>query len=152
MKDLVELIMAVKRGDVQQVKTILDLQEQLVHGKDGTGATALHYATMYGHRQVAELLIERGADINCMDGQYGATPAGWAIEYLREKGGFLGIELDDMAHAIWQGDTPWVARWLERFPGLRNACDPDGTPLHQIARAAGHKEIIRLFEAEKATV
>ncbi|MBN9382121.1 MAG: ankyrin repeat domain-containing protein [Chitinophagaceae bacterium] len=149
MGELEELVEAIKRGDLEQVRTILDQQGQLVHGKDSTGATPLHYATMYGHRQVAELLIERGADINSMDGQFGATPSGWAIEYLRERGGFLAIELDDIAHAIWQGDTPWVARWLERFPGLRDACDPDGTPLRQIARAAGHIEIIMLFEMEK---
>jgi len=149
MNDLEELVTAVKQGDLQRVKTILDLKGQLVQRKDSTGATALHYATMYGHRQVAELLIDRGADINSMDNQFGATPAGWAIEYLREKGGFLAIELDDIAHAIWQGDVPWVARWLERFPELRNACDLDGMPLQQLARASGHKEIIRLFEEGK---
>lgn len=149
MNDLEELMNAVKRGDLQRVRIMLDLKGQLAHKKDKTGATALHYATMYGHRQVAELLIQCGADVNSMDDQFGATPAGWAIEYLRERGGFLAIELDDIAHAIWQGDAPWVARWLERFPGLRNACDPDGTPLQQIARAAGHEEIIRLFESEK---
>ena len=146
MNDLEELMEAVKQGDLQRVKTMLDEKGQLVHIKDSTGATALHYATLHGHRRVAELLIDRGADINSMDGQFGATPAGWAIEYLREKNGFLGIELDDMAHAIWQGDAPWVARWLDRFPGLRHACDPDGMPLRQLAQASGHAEIIRLFE------
>jgi len=147
MNDLADLVEAVKLGDLQRVRTILDLDDQLVCRKDSTGATALHYATLYGHREMVELLIGRGADINSLDGQSGATPAGWAIEYLREKGGYLAIELDDMAHAIWQGDTPWVARWLERFPGLRDACDPDGMPFQQLARASGHADIIKLFES-----
>jgi hypothetical protein len=37
-------------------------------------------------------------------------------------GGFLGIELSDLAHAIERGDTEWVARFLRRFPALRTAC------------------------------
>src|SRR5882724_9842205 len=111
MDDLEDLVEAVKLGDLQRVRTIIDLKEQLVHWKDSTGATALHYPALYGQRQAAELLIQRGADINSMDDQFGATPAGWAIEYLRERGGYLAIELDDIAHAIWQGDAVWVARW-----------------------------------------
>jgi ankyrin repeat protein len=149
MDYLEDLVVAVKLGDLRRVSSILDVDAQLVYRKDSTGATALHYAAMYGHRQVAELLIGRGADINSMDGQFGATPAGWAIEYLREKGGYLGIELDDLAHAIWAGDVQWVARWLARFPGLRHACDLDGMPFQQLAKASGHAEIIRLFEGGK---
>jgi ankyrin repeat protein len=149
MDYLEDLVEAVKLGDLRRVSSILDVNAQLVYRKDATGATVLHYATLYGHRQVAELLIERGADVNSMDDQLGATPAGWAIEYLRERGGYLAIELDDIAHAIWQGDALWVARWLERSPGLRNACDLDGMPFQQLAKASGHAEIIRLFEAGK---
>jgi len=80
MDDLENLVEAVKLGDPERVRSILDLNGQLVHRKDSTGATALHYAALYGHRQVAELLIQRGADINSMDDQFGATPAGWAVE------------------------------------------------------------------------
>ena len=149
MDYLEDLVEAVKLGDLRRVSSILDVNAQLVYRKDATGATVLHYAALYGHRQVAELLIERGADVNSMDDQFGATPAGWAIEYLRERGGYLAIELDDIAHAIWQGDAVWVARWLERSPGLRNACDLDGMPFLQLAKASGHAEIIKLFEAGK---
>ena len=49
------------------------------------------------------LLVDRGADINRVDLQFGATPAGWVIEYLREMGAFLAIELDDLAYAIEGG-------------------------------------------------
>lgn len=43
--------------------------------------------TLSGHRQIVKLLLERAADINSTDTQFGATPAGWAIEYLRVMDG-----------------------------------------------------------------
>jgi hypothetical protein len=91
------------------------------------------------------LLAERGANINSPDGQFGATPTGWAIEYLREMGGFMGIELTDLAYAIQMGDTRWVARFLQRFPSLREMSDTNGTPFRELARSSGNKEIAKLF-------
>jgi len=34
-----------------------------------------------------------------------ATPACWEIEYLRQRGGYLEIELSDFAYAIELGDA-----------------------------------------------
>jgi len=58
--------------------------ENLANLKDESGATPLHYAAIHGHRQIVRLLLERGADINATDSRFGANPAGWAIEYLRD--------------------------------------------------------------------
>ena len=91
-----------------------------------------------------------GADnslVNQKD-ESGATPAGWAIEYFRELGGHLAIELDDHAHAIQLRDTRWVARFLKRFPSLRQASDTKGTPFQRLARESGDPEIARLFGLE----
>lgn len=41
-------------------------------------------------------LVRQGAEINATDVEFGATPTGWAIEYLRELGGVLAIELNDL--------------------------------------------------------
>jgi hypothetical protein len=86
------------------------------------------YATLHGHRQIVQLLLEPGADINSVDSRFGAAPTGWAIEYLGEMGGYLAIGLDDLAYAIQSGDTRWVARFLKRFPSLRQASDTKGMP------------------------
>lgn len=94
------------------------------------------------------LLLEQGADLNAVDSQFGATPVGWAIEYLREMGGFLAIELDDFGYAIQSGDTRWVARFLMRFPSLRHASDKNGTPFQRLAQESGNREIARLFGFE----
>lgn len=145
MTDLENLMEAAERGDVAEVKATLDRHTGLVNERDQSGATALHYAAFNGHRAVVQELVGRGADINAKDSRFDATPAGWAIEYLREMGGFLGIELDDFAHAIQQGDAEWAARFLRRFPALRNASDSQGVPFKRLAEHAGNPDIVRLF-------
>ena len=146
MSDLESLIEAVKEGDLEHVRLILEADQRLANQKDESGATPLHYATLHGHRPIVQLLIDRGADINSTDNQFGATPAGWAIEYLREMGGHLAIELDDLAYAIQMGDIRWVARFLKRFPSLRQACDTKGTQFRRLAQESGNREIAKLFD------
>lgn len=150
MNDLANLIQAVRQGDADRVATLLDANDALARQRDKSGATPLHYAALEGRRDIARLLIERGADINGPDSEFGATPAGWAIEYLRELGGHLGIELDDLAYAIAQEDVRWVARFLKRFPTLRQARHKDGETFRQLAQKTGNEEISGLFGPEDA--
>ncbi|MBZ5593952.1 MAG: ankyrin repeat domain-containing protein [Acidobacteriia bacterium] len=140
-----DLIEAAKQGDLEHVRVILQSNERLANQRDESGATPLHYAALNGHRPIVQLLVDRGADINSTDSQFCATPAGWAIEYLREMGGHLASELDDVAYAIQLGDTRWVARFLQRFPSLRQANDTKGTPFHRLAGESGNREIASLF-------
>jgi ankyrin repeat protein len=146
MSDFEKLIEAAKHGNVQEVRAVAQGHPELVNQRDELGATALHHAALGGHRDVVRALVEQGADVNARDGEFGATPAGWAIEYLREMGGFLGIELNDFAHAIRQGDAEWVARFLKRFPGLRGARDTQGKPFKLLAQESGNAEITKSFE------
>jgi ankyrin repeat protein len=83
-------------------------EREVVNERDASGAAALHYAAFNGHRGIAKLLVERGADVNNRDSEFGATPAGWTIEHLRELGGHLAIELEDLAYAIQTHDRKWV--------------------------------------------
>jgi ankyrin repeat protein len=146
MSDLENMIEAVKQGDRESVRALLESDYRLANQRDESGATPLHNATLAGHRQIVQLLLERGADINSTDSRFGATPAGWAIEYLREMGGYLAIELDDLAYAVQFGESRWVARFLKRFPSLRQANDTNGTPFRRLARESGNPEILGLFE------
>ena len=146
MDDLDRLIEAARRGVVEDVKAIVHRHRELAGQKDETGATAMHYAAFAGHRDVVRVLVEAGADINATDTQVNATPAGWAIEYLREMGGFLGIELADFGWAIERGDVEWAARFLKRFPALRHGHDAQGRAFSEMARESGNPEIQKLFE------
>ena len=147
MSDLKDLIEAVNQGDLLRVRTILDTNGELVRQRDESGATPVHYAALHGHREVVRLLLDRGADINSTDTEFGATPTGWAIEYLRELGGYLAIELSDLAYAIEQGDARWVGRFLKRFPALRRATSKNGKPFQQLAQESGNPEITVLFRS-----
>jgi ankyrin repeat protein len=146
MSEFDRLIEAAKHGSVEDVRAIAHNHAELINQKDELGATALHYAALGGHRSVAELLFEQGAEINAADDLFGATPTGWAIEYLREMGGFLAIELDDLAFAIERDDVEWAKRFLDRFPGLRWASDKQGTPFKALADQSGSLEMMSLFE------
>lgn len=145
MDELRKLIDAASSGDVEAVRRIVVGHPELINQKDADGATALHYAAFGGHSDVARLLVGHGADVNARDGKFNATPAGWAIEYLREMGGLLGIELNDFAHAIRRGDEEWVIRWLKRFPSLHDGRDSDGKTFRQLAKECGKPAIADLF-------
>lgn len=145
MDDFSKLIAAASRGDLEAVRAIVQNHPQLINERDAAGATPLHYAAFGGHSDTARLLVEHGADINARDGRFNATPAGWAIEYLREMGGLLGIELNDFGDAIRRGDEEWVTRWMKRFPSIRDARDADGKPFRQLAKESGHAAIADLF-------
>ena len=46
VEPLERLIDASKRGDLEGVRAIAEKHPELLHGKDETGATALHYAAL----------------------------------------------------------------------------------------------------------
>ena len=136
MNDIQAFFSEVERGDLETVRAMVSAAPKLVRARDATGATALHVAALQGHRAVAELLLASGAEINARDDEFGATPAGWAIEYLREHGALLGVEIEDALFAIRRSDAELVERLVTRHPALRLAVDREGTPLAEHAAAA----------------
>jgi ankyrin repeat protein len=60
----------------------------------------LHYAAIFGHKEIAQLLITKGADVNAED-KVSATPLDFSIfrnhsetaDLLRKHGGKTGEEL-----------------------------------------------------------
>jgi ankyrin repeat protein len=142
-----ELFSAVASRNAGRVRELLATDPGAAGAKDDEGATALHYATLNGHREIAEALLEGGAEVNARDGRFDATPAGWAIEYLRERGGLLAIEIEDVLFAIRENDIRWVRRLLTRLPALARAKDAQGKALSEHAAEMGNEEITRLFES-----
>ena len=135
-----------RQGNTAAIETFLREHPEWAGLPDSEGATALHYAALAGHADAARMLIRHGADVNARDTCFNATPAGWAIEYLRELGGLLGIELDDFGFAIARGDVAWVSRFLHRFPALREACNAQGIPFRTLAEQSVNPELLRLFD------
>lgn len=147
MNKSADLFAAVISGNTARVRELLTSDPALARARDNEGATALHYAAERGHREIVKLLHESGADLNARNEPFG-TPTGWAIHYLRERGGLLAIEIEDMLFAIRERDVRWVRRLLARFPALAKATDLQGKALSEHASESGHQEIARLFEDE----
>ena len=141
-----DLFSAVASGNAARVRELLASDPAAARTKDDKGATPLHHATLNGHREIAELLLRNGADVNARDNRFNATPAGWAIEYLRERGGLLAMEIEDVIFAIRENDIRWLRRCLTRLPALAQARDANGKALSQYAAESGKDEIVRLFE------
>ncbi len=146
MSDSDEFFTAVQSGDTDRVRALLTSDPALIRVKDADGATALHFATEQGHREMVKLLLEHGADLNARDDRFHATPTGWAIEYLRGLGGLQAVEIEDVLFAIRERDVRWVRRLLARWPALGTATDLHGKALARHASESGHEEIARLFE------
>jgi ankyrin repeat protein len=81
-------------GDLGTVNALLRSNPALVFRKDKNGSTPLAWAVQEGLKDVAELLLVYGADVNAKD-NYGNTPLHWSVkksyrnvsELLRQHGG-----------------------------------------------------------------
>ena len=74
---------AARRGDIVAVKQHLAAGTD-VNAKASNG-TPLHLAATFGHKEIAELLIDKGADVNAVGGLLGWTPLHWAASEGRKE-------------------------------------------------------------------
>ena len=89
---------AAHTGNIEAVKKHLASGADL-NTKDSEDGTPLHHAAWNGHKEVAELLIEKGAVVNALG--VNGTPLDWAIfrnhteaaDLLRKHGAKTGEEL-----------------------------------------------------------
>jgi ankyrin repeat protein len=68
---------------VELLEQLLDAEPGRVNERGGDGQTPLHFARS---REVVDLLLARGADLNARDVDHRATPAEWMLEQKRGAG------------------------------------------------------------------
>ena len=62
---LTDLFVAASIGDAPGVDYFLRVQGLAVDASDGRGWKPIHHASLHGQAKVVELLIRRGANVNC---------------------------------------------------------------------------------------
>jgi ankyrin repeat protein len=130
---------ASQTGDLAKVKALVSANRDLVSNKDTNGWMPLHYATMYGHKEVVEFLLANKADVNAKD-KNGETALHFAAMLGHQNLAELLLankaEVDAKDN---NGETPLfyaarqeIAELLLKNKANVNVKNKDGfTPLHQ---------------------
>ena len=114
------LVEAVTLGKVDTVQRHMEIgndpNESFVPtGAEGAGASALHLAVVTDNREIAELLLANGADINIpASDEFQGSPLEWAAFFgVREMAIFLIAEGADLNSKNALGGTPLDATTAE---------------------------------------
>jgi ankyrin repeat protein len=110
-----EIHHAVRLGMIEEVRRMLAENPALAHARGGDGQLPLHFAQTV---EMAEFLLDRGADINARDVDHESTAAQWMVRdrpdvarALVKRGGATDVL---MASAL--GDLEAVTRLLDADP------------------------------------
>jgi len=156
-----DIIEAAKFGGADRVKSLLDKNPELVKKTDdGLQATALHWAAMYGRKDVVAVILAHNPDVNVEEAHRGTTMH-WAahfddsevIAWLLDR----GAKID---HKNRYGRTPLLVAarrgcrdvaeiLIERGADITATVQNGSTALHITARN-GHKDVIELLLAKGA--
>ena len=148
---VMRLFDAAKTGDIDNARALLAEDGRLANAEGfvrtslwGSDAKALHVAVMHGRKDIVDLLLAHGADINARDDKYRFNALIHAIDladfmpeyaalgmvdFLLER----GAELDVWACA-WLGDGEGVKQRLDADPGLVNEIGPGPSTLLSFCR------------------
>ena len=151
VEKVMRLFDAAKTGDSAVVKRMLVEDSRLAKASGyvrtslwGSDALALHVAVMHGRKDIVDLLLAHGADINARDDNYLFNALIHAIDladfmpeyaalgmvdFLLER----GAELDVWACA-WLGDMAGVKERLDVNPALVNEIGPGPSTLLSFCR------------------
>ena len=146
MDQVQDFFNAVIHGDTAAVEAMIASQPDLVHRKSD-GASALHFAALNGHRQIVDLLLDNGAELEVRDDQFNATPISWAnekghmeiVRQLSDRGALVAI---DKAAAFGMIDL--VREYLDEGTEHLDTVGGWGAPLHEAA-LWGYPEIVELL-------
>ncbi len=162
---IVDAHSAARLGMLDKLKELISANPELVHARGGDGQTPLHFASTV---EIAEFLLDRGADIDARDVDHESTAAQYLVQSHPEVVRCLirrGARTDIlMAAAI--GDNDLVRKHLDSDPEcirmrVNEQFFPKQNPKsggtiyiwtlganrspHQVASKFGHKETLNIL-------
>lgn len=143
---VMRLFEATKSGDTDRVKMLLLEDASLARSSGtiqtalwGADAHALHVAVMHGRKDIVELLLAHGADINGRDEKYHFTALIHAIDLAEFMPDYAALNMvdfllergaeKDVWACWWMGDKDGVKAWLDKDPSLVNQIGPGPSTL-----------------------
>ena len=102
-----QLIIAVNEGDIEAVKQHLADGEDM-NAKDKWGSTPLHEAVNGGNKEVAELLIAGGADVNARMGGDRLLCIMPLVGFNSKLSNYLSPTAEILMPRIGMDGLPWI--------------------------------------------
>jgi ankyrin repeat protein len=152
-------------GMIDELRALVTADPSLVHARGGDGQTPLHFAST---TEVAQFLLDQGADIDARDLDHESTPAQWMSADRQEIARYLvsrGCQTDILL-ATALGELDLVRRHLDADPDcIRMRVSDEYFPMvnpksggtiyqwtlgwyvsaHQVARKFGREEVLQLL-------
>ena len=152
----------IRDGDIKRLKQIVDKNENLIFSKDRSEKTLLHYSAMYGQKEIAEYLINKGAEIDCRDlGKM--TPLHWAalrghqktIKVLVSyKADIDALDMDGqtpLSLAVYMNNQETVKTLIDCGSDLNTKMKSGETILHHAAEV-GNIEVIEILVKNETNI
>lgn len=131
-----EIHHAVRLGMLEDVRRMLSEDPALVHARGGDGQLPLHFAQTV---EMADFLLDRGADVNARDVDHESTAAQWMVRDRQEVARALirrGAAADVLMASAF-GDLELVTELLDADPdSIRTSVNPAYFPMRD-PRAGG---------------
>jgi ankyrin repeat protein len=161
----VDVHAAARLGLIEKLRELIGADSTLVHARGGDGQTALHFASTI---EIAELLLDHGADIDARDVDHESTPAQYMVRDRQDIARYLirrGCRTD-LLMAAALGDTELVRKHLDADPNcIHTRVTGEYFPMinqksggtiyqwtlgfhvsaHDVARQFGHEDVFRLL-------
>ena len=138
-----EIHKAVKRGDLDKVKALLEDNPISVDSKDDRGRTPLFFTSMRGNKDIAQVLIATGANVNARDNYddpplYHATLAGHKeiVELLIRHGAEINEVMEEgtpLSLAVYRGHIGVAEVLIKLGADINLKMKNDETVLHHAA-------------------
>ncbi len=165
---VMRLFEAAKAGDTEKARDLLDQDSRLANAEGyirtalwGSDAKALHVAVMHGRKDIVDLLLAHGADINARDDKYRFNALMHAIDLADFMPQYADLGMVDFLLArgaqmdvwacAWLGDMQGVKQRLDENPALVNAIGPGPSTLLSFCRDIKSIEFYLAYGANPLT-